>query len=253
MNYKWINLLFTLCAAMTAAGCSSENDDDNGGNGNDGGNGGSTPPIEAVGGYADPDGVLILNQGAPSMENGTVTWIAPDGTVEEDVYGKVNGSAVGNTSQDLCMYGGKIYILSNNSDVPYLGSGEAGDGTLVIVDAETFQKEKAFKFEDLKYPRPEGSTDENETLPLISPLGNITVLDEHNIYLSDSKAMFRLDATTGEMTIVEGSYHSATAALRSNRSSPLAAWLSSATGSIAAEADSGPTRNSSNLPKERVK
>lgn len=201
MNYKWINLLFTLCAAMAAAGCSSDSDDDNGGNG------GSNPPIEAVGGYADPDGVLLLSQGAPRMENGTVTWIAPDGTVEEDVYGKVNGSAVGNTSQDLSMYGGKIYILSDNATVPDMGSGEAGDGTLVIVDAETFQKEKTFKFEDLKYPRPEGSTDENEMLPLITPLENITVLDEHNIYLSDSKAMFRLDATTGEMTIVEGSYH----------------------------------------------
>lgn len=207
MNYKWINLLFTLCAAVAAAGCSSESDDDNGGSGDSGGNGGSNPPIEAVGGYADPDGVLLLNQGAPRMENGTVTWIAPDGTVEEDVYGKVNGSAVGNSSQDLNMYGGKIYILSDNATVPDMGSGEAGDGTLVIVDAETFQKEKTFKFEDLKYPRPEGSTDENEMLSLITPLENITVLDEHNIYLSDSKAMFRLDATTGEMTIVEGSYH----------------------------------------------
>lgn len=187
------------------------------------------------------------------MENGTVTWIAPDGTVEEDVYGKVNGSAVGNSSQDLNMYGGKIYILSDNATVPDMGSGEAGDGTLVIVDAETFQKEKTFKFEDLKYPRPEGSTDENEMLSLITPLENITVLDEHNIYLSDSKAMFRLDATTGEMTIVEGSYHSATAEPRSNRSSPHAAWLSSATSSIAAEADSGPPRNSLNLPKGRVK
>lgn len=201
-----MTLLLPLCAAMVATGCSSdskENGDNSGGNGS---GSGTNPPV-VLGGYADPDGVLILNYGAPRMENGTVSWIAPNGTVETDIYGKVNGSPVGNKSQDLFMYGGKIYILSDNATVPDLGSGEAGDGTLVIVDAETFRKEKVFKFEELKYPRPEGSKDENEMLPLMTPMENITVLDEHNIYLSDSKSMFRLDATTGQMTIVEGSYH----------------------------------------------
>lgn len=207
MKNNWISIFFILCTAMAATGCSSEDNDNNGGNGGNGeGNGGSNSPTETIGGYADPDGVLILNQGAHRVENGSVSWIAPDGTVEEDVYGKVNGSAVGNTSQDLYMYGDKIYILSNNTDIPDMGSGEAGDGSLVIVDAKTFRTEKAFKFEELKYARPEGSKDENEILPLTPPLGNITVFDEHNIYLSDSKAMFHFDATTGEMTIVEGSY-----------------------------------------------
>ena len=200
MKNRWLTILGVMSAVAVAAGCATDDGDggDKGGNGSTGG----TSNVQV--GYADPDGVLILNQGAPRLENGTVTWIAPDGTVEEDVYGKVNGSAVGNTAQDLWLSGDKIYILSDNTVTPE--SGEPGDGTLVIVDAETFRKVKSFQFDDLLFPRPEGSKDENEMLPLMTPLENILVFDEHNIYLSDPKALFRLDAATGEMTIVEGSY-----------------------------------------------
>ena len=200
MKNRWLTILGVLCAAAAAAGCAT----DGGDGGDKGGNGSSGGVSNVREGYADPDGVLILNQGAPRLENGTVTWIAPDGTVEEDVYGRVNGSAVGNTSQDLWLCGDKIYILSDNAVAP--DSDELGDGTLVIVDAKTFRKVKSFRFDDLKFPRPEGSKDEEEMLPLMTPLENILVFDEHNIYLSDPKALFRLDATTGEMTIVEGSY-----------------------------------------------
>ena len=200
MKNRWLTILGVMSAVAVAAGCATDDGDggDKGGNGSTGG----TSNVQV--GYADPDGVLILNQGAPRLENGTVTWIAPDGTVEEDVYGKVNGSAVGNTAQDLWLSGDKIYILSDNTVTPE--SGEPGDGTLVIVDAETFRKVKSFQFDDLLFPRPEGSKDENEMLPLMTPLENILVFDEQNIYLSDPKALFRLDAATGEMTIVEGSY-----------------------------------------------
>ena len=131
MKNRWLTILGVMSAVAVAAGCATDDGDggDKGGNGSTGG----TSNVQV--GYADPDGVLILNQGAPRLENGTVTWIAPDGTVEEDVYGKVNGSAVGNTAQDLWLSGDKIYILSDNTVTPE--SGEPGDGTLVIVDAET--------------------------------------------------------------------------------------------------------------------
>ena len=198
-------VLFTLCATALTVGCTSaENGDD--GNKGSGGDNGSNPPA-VLGGYADPDGVLILNQGATRLENGSVTWIAPDGTVEEDIYGKVNGSAVGNTSQDLWLNGGKIYILSDNDELPDLGSGVGGDGSLVIVDAVTFRREKVFRYEELTFPRPEGSTEPEEIMNLMTPFENIVVLDEHNVFLSDPKAVFRLDAATGKMNLVEGSYH----------------------------------------------
>ena len=192
MNFRY--LIPALWAVAALCGCTTASD------------GGDTTPAPTLGGYADPDGVWILNQGAPRMENGSLTWIAPDGTVEEQVYRTVNGSAFGNTAQDLWCHDGKIYILSNNTTVPDKGSGEAADGSLVIVDAETFRREKVFRFEELTFPRPEGSTEENEYLPLTTPLENIAVIDPHNVFISDEQGLFRLDVTTGEMHIVEGSY-----------------------------------------------
>lgn len=218
---RWFAFLLLLCGTIALAGCTAETEQPgpSGGNeqidgdgndntdGDDDGNGTTPePPVGTLGGYADPDGVLILNQGAPRVENGTVTWLSPDGTVEEDIYGKVNGTSFGNTAQDLYLYDGKIYILSDNAHVPDKGSGELGDGTLVIVDAETFRREKAFRFEDLLFARPEGSNDEAEFLPLVTPLENIAVLDEHNVILSDAKGVYRLDVTTGKMNIIEGTY-----------------------------------------------
>ena len=73
------------------------------------------------------------------------------------------------------MHNGKLYILSTNKDVYQK---HEGDGTLVIADAVTLKREKVFKFDELKYPRPEGSLDENEFLPLVTPLRNIVVIDE---------------------------------------------------------------------------
>ena len=192
MNFRY--LIPALWAVAALCGCTTASD------------GGDATPKPTPGGYADPDGVWILNQGAPRMENGSLTWIAPDGTVEEQVYRTVNGSAFGNTAQDLWCHDGKIYILSNNTTVPDKGSGEAADGSLVIVDAETFRREKVFRFEELTFPRPEGSTQEDEYLPLTTPLENIAVIDPHNVFISDEQGLFRLDVTTGEMHIVEGSY-----------------------------------------------
>lgn len=154
-------------------------------------------------GYADPDGVLILNQGA-AIENSSLTYITPEGNIEQNVYQKVNGSAFGHGGQDLYMHNGKLYILSTNKDVYQK---HEGDGTQVIADAVTLKREKVFKFDELKYPRPEGSLDENEFLPLVTPLRNIVVIDEKNIFFSDQKALFRFDSTTGELNIVEDSYH----------------------------------------------
>ena len=79
MNNRWIAALVLTGAMVAAGGCSS--DPELVGNGGNTGGGGTNPPT-ALGGYASPDGVLILNQGAPRLENGSVTWISPEGQVE---------------------------------------------------------------------------------------------------------------------------------------------------------------------------
>lgn len=186
------------CGLLIFSGCSDNPEDP-----------GTQPPSTNpeppayLGGYADPDGVLILNQGA-AIENSSLTYITPEGNIEQNVYQKVNGSAFGHGGQDLYMHNGKLYILSTNKDVYQK---HEGDGTLVIADAVTLKREKVFKFDELKYPRPEGSLDENEFLPLVTPLRNIVVIDEKNIFFSDQKALFRFDSTTGQLNIVEDSYH----------------------------------------------
>lgn len=162
-----------------------------------------TGEIVYLDGYARPDGVLILNQGARAIENSSITYLAPDGTVEEGVYRKVNGTALGNEVQDMWMYNGKLYILS---DGMYAPNGEEGDGVLVVADAVTLKREKAYKLDDLKFKRPEGSKDEDELISLSIPFENIAVLDE-KIFFSEGQGFFRFDSTTGEVNVVEGAFH----------------------------------------------
>lgn len=164
---------------------------------------GNNTSVDVLGGYASPDGVMILNQGA-RIEFSTLTYISPDGKVEEEVYKKVNGTYFGHEAQDMYMYDGKLYILSDNTD-NYNDS--LGDGTLVIADAVTLKKEKTFNYEDLKFLKPEGSHEEDDYLHLTMPMGNIVVVDEKNVFMSDQKSLFRFDSTTGELNIVERSYH----------------------------------------------
>lgn len=187
-SFRFLSAAAIACTVLT--GCNNEEPKDN-------------PPTTPLGGYADPKGVMILNQGA-SIESSSLTYIAPNSEVEEKVYQKVNGTAFGHNAQDLYMYNGKLYILSDNNEE---NNAHAGDGTLVIADAVTLKREKVFKLKDLVYKRPEGSLDENEYLPLILPTSNIVVVDEQNIFFSDQKALFRFNSLDGKLTILEGGYH----------------------------------------------
>ena len=79
------------------------------------GNNDENNPSENPGGYASSGGVMILNQGIRS-ECSSITYISPDGDVEENVYSKVNGTEFGHSAQDMYMHNGKFYILSDNCD-----------------------------------------------------------------------------------------------------------------------------------------
>lgn len=189
----------SFCTLSLVTGCSSDTIDETPGDSND-----SNDETTYLDGYAHPDGVIILNQGARVSQNSTITYISPEGTIEENNYKKVNGTAFGNEAQDLYMYNGKIYLISNGI---YSPNGEEGDGVLVIADAVTLKREKAYKMDELKFHRPEGSLDPEEMMPITTPLENIAVLDEQNIFFSDEQGVFRFDSTTGDLNIIEGSFH----------------------------------------------
>lgn len=164
----------------------------------------SNPPAPSQDGYLAPGGVFVLNQSARMTENSSVTYIDADWNIEENIYRNANGTAFGNEAQDMYFYNGKAYILSNCLFTP---NGEDTDGVIVIADGQTFKKEKAYKANDLRFQRPEGSLADEELLEISTPFENIIVLDEKNIFIEDEQALFRFDSTTGELFIIEGAYH----------------------------------------------
>lgn len=195
---SWIRLLLAICATGIMIGCASPKEewkpDEEGG--------GDRNPSRTA--FADPDGVMILDQGLQQPRGvSDITYIAPDGEVKTKQYYAVNGSIFGTDAQDLFIAGGKLFILSNSAfDSTHK---EAGNGAVVIADAASLRKQKAF-VKELTFPRPEGSTSKEERLSLRTPLGNIAVIDDRNVFLSDVQGMFRLDATTGKLALIEGSY-----------------------------------------------
>ena len=95
------------CGLLIFSGCSDNPEDP-----------GTQPPSTNpeppayLGGYADPDGVLILNQGA-AIENSSLTYITPEGNIEQNVYQKVNGSAFGHGDKtSICITGNFIFSAS---------------------------------------------------------------------------------------------------------------------------------------------
>lgn len=146
--------------------------------------------------FADPKGVFVLNEGNMTTENGSLTYISANGDVVDDAYKLVNGTELGNVCQDLCICGGKIYIISQNGGKNAVGTGFENDGMLVIADARTLKREKGFTADELS---------------ALSWPTHIAVLDEQHVYIrtdSDNggetrQGIWRLDTTSGALTFVE--------------------------------------------------
>ncbi|WP_430973540.1 DUF5074 domain-containing protein [Sunxiuqinia rutila] len=133
------------------------------------------------------DGTFVLNEGNMTSENGTLIFISPKGVAIDSVYQKVNGSELGNTTQDLFIADGKMYIIAQNGD--RMG----GDGMLVVANAETLEKETAFSNEDLA---------ELSWASHVAVIGNSAYIrDNAGVYLLnlDSKALSFIEGTAGAM------------------------------------------------------
>ena len=103
----------------------SENEINPNGGGSDNSGDGSEPTDTVYRGYEDPAGTILLNCGDRITENGSITYIAPDGSITEDLYKKVNGTDLGNEAQALYLNNGKIYILCADY---FRLEGKPGDG-----------------------------------------------------------------------------------------------------------------------------
>lgn len=152
-------------------------------------------------GYADPNGVFIVNEGPDVYESGSLVYIAPDGTASEsDPYETVNHSRMGYMGQDMYLCDGKYYILCQNET--YDGGVKTGDGQLIVVDAKTLTKLAAYDTDELRADMSETDDDEN----ILQDPTNVVVLDEHNVFICDNRGMSRFDCTTKQMVRIEGTY-----------------------------------------------
>lgn len=139
--------------------------------------------------FDDQQGVFVLNEGNMTTENGSLTWISPEGYVLDDAYRTVNGTELGNVAQDMAFCDGKIYIISQNGNKNPNGTTFENDGMLVVADARTLKRTAAFtneELEDLDWPT------------------HVAVLDEHHIYIRDNRGIYRLDAGTKQLTFITG-------------------------------------------------
>ena len=82
--------------------------------------------------FDNPAGVFVLNEGNMTTENGSLTWISPEGYVLADAYKAVNGTELGNVAQDMAFYGGKIYIISQNGNKNPNGTVFENDGEFYV-------------------------------------------------------------------------------------------------------------------------
>lgn len=140
--------------------------------------------------FDDPNGTFVLNEGNMTTENGSLTWISPEGYVIDDAYKTVNGTELGNVAQDMAFCDGMIYVISQNGEGNAVGATFENDGMLVVMDAKTLKKTAAFTREELSE---------------LNWPSHVAVLDEQHIYIRDNAGVYRLDSTTGTLTFVEGS------------------------------------------------
>ena len=140
--------------------------------------------------FDDPNGTFVLNEGNMTTENGSLTYISPEGYVWADAYRTVNGTELGNVAQDMAFCDGKIYVISQNGNENAVGATFENDGMLVVMDARTLKKTAAYT---------------NQDLAQLDWPTHIAVLDEQHIYIRDNAGIYRFDATTRQLTFVEGS------------------------------------------------
>lgn len=139
--------------------------------------------------FDNPKGTFVLNEGNMTTENGSLTYITPEGYVIADAYKAVNGTELGNVAQDMTFCNGKIYVITQNGDQNPVGTRFENDGMLVVMNAKTLKKEVALsktELSDLDWPT------------------HIAVLDDQHIYIRDNAMVRRLDLETKTLYPVSG-------------------------------------------------
>lgn len=137
--------------------------------------------------FADPNGTFVLNEGNMTTENGSVVYITGDGVVIDFAYRLVNGSQLGNVTQDMFFANNKIYFINQN------GERDGGDGTLVVANASTLKKIKAYK----------GAAGKGEVLSSLNWPSHIAIVG-NDAYIRDNNGVYRFNMSTNELSFIAG-------------------------------------------------
>ena len=119
-------------------------------------------------------GTFILNEGNFTSVPSSLIFIGDDGQVTESVYTKANPTRkLGITAQDMCFFGGKAYILTQNGK-----KAEGFDGYLTVTNAETMTYVTDYtndEFSDLSAPT------------------HLAVVSADKAYIRDGRAIYVAD------------------------------------------------------------
>lgn len=110
-------------------------------------------------------GLLILNEGAWNQNNSSLTFAGLTGEVIHNVYQGINGQVLGDVANDMKQYGGKIYIVVNESS------------NVVVLDAKTLLLVKRIPLFDGNQPR------SPRNIAFFGPKAYITAFDGHVLRL----------------------------------------------------------------------
>src|SRR5690606_38256758 len=135
------------------------------------------------------DGTFILNEGNMTSENGSLIFISPKGVVTDSAYFKVNGTELGNVTQDLFIGDGKIYIISQNGKQNAVGDAFQNDGMLIVANSETLERVANY----------------NDELSTLSWPSHVAVLNGNEVFIRDNKGVSLFNTLNKELKFVEGS------------------------------------------------
>jgi YVTN family beta-propeller protein len=119
-------------------------------------------------------GVYSLNQGNYGMNNTTITYYDfSTGLATTDFYKNVNGFGLGDTGSDFIIYGGKIYIVMNNS------------GNVAVASAVTMKFMDTIDFQNAGVNRgPENIVSYGKNVFVSSTDGTVAVIDTASLAIT---------------------------------------------------------------------
>lgn len=130
-----------------------------------------TPSVQDV--YEN--GLLVLNEGLFQQNNASLSWINLEtGVTTEQVFLSINNRPLGDTGNDMAIYGGKLYIIVNASS------------TIEVLNAETLKSIKQIQLQNNgQGQQPRQIKFHNGNAYITSFDGYVNVLDTASLSITD--------------------------------------------------------------------